>query len=787
MSAVETREFSRRTFLKGGALVIAFTLGGTAVRSARSEVYKPVLGNYGPDISQLDTWLAIHEDGTVTLFMGIVELGTGATTGVLQLAAEELDVPFSSMRIVTPDTLRTPDQFVSSGSRAIATHGPPIRQAAAEARMVLLNLASTRLGVPASQLRVTDGVVFATSDSSKRVSYAELIGGRLFNHTIKVNGPASEQFVGTAPRKHHSEYKIVGKSIPRIDFPTLVTGQHVYVQQFHMPGMLFARVIRPPAQGAKLVKVNGFKGKPTGVVKIVRRNDWLGIVARTEWEAIVASRLIDVEWSDWSGLPRQQNLYATMRTLPLYDAAARPKDVRIGNQYKNPNPNVHRNTGNVEGALASAAKKISVTYMAPFIKHGSIGPPGAAAIWEPGDRVTVWTSTQTPYGTREAIAKFWGLPNNYVRLISKQGSGTYGQNGSDDAAVDATIFAKAVPGKPVRVQFMRPDEMGWENYKSARVYDMSGAVDATGKIVAWKSESWGFTNYGRPEYHEPAQGGEPGSLVSVQLAGWDGLTVEEGGGPQGMPSYTIPNMWGKHNFLGAPTQRDGSLRIKSGSLRNPTGFYDRFANESFVDELAHLAGTDAIDFRLRHLTDPRAIAAVRTAADAAKWQYRPSPNPDRAKSRIMRGRGITVDGAIAEIFEVAVDRKTGKIAIPRVTAVVDLGLIVNPTAVETQVEGSITQGLSQGIYEEVKFDRKTITSRDWVTYPIMRFTDSPMEINTIIINRPELASRGAGEPPHNPVLAGLTNAVFDATGVRFRQLPLTPKSVLAGLKNAGIS
>jgi len=785
VSAVHERELSRRSFVKrGGALVVAFSLGGAAA-AASNAAYQPALGDYGPDISQLDTWLAVHEDGTVTLFMGIVELGTGATTGVLQMAAEELDVAFEKMKIVTPDTLRTPDQFVSSGSRAIATHGPPIRQAAAEARMVLMDLASAKLGVPASQLRVTDGVVTAATDASKRTTYAELIGGKLFNHTIKVTGPASEQFIGTAPKKPYTEYKLVGRSVPRIDFPDIVSGKHVYVQQFHMPGMLYARLVRPPTQGATLEKVNGFKGKPTGVVKVVRKNDWLGVIAKTEWEAIVASRALDVTWSDWSGLPAQRDLHDTMRSLPLYDAAANPKDARIGAQYKNPNPNLHRNTGNVDAALAGAARKISVTYRTPFIKHGSIGPSGAAAIWE-GNRVTVWTSTQTPYGTREAIAKFWGLPNNGVRLISRQGSGTYGQNGSDDAALDATIAAQAMPGTPVKVQYMRSDEMAWENYKSARVFDMSGAVDATGRISAWKSESWGFTNYGRPEYHEPAQGGEPGSLVAAQLAGWDGLTVEEGGGPQGMPSYTIPNVWGKHNFLGAPSQRRGDLRIKSGSLRNPTGFYDLFAVESFIDELAALAGTDAIDFRLQHMTNPRAIQALRTAADTAKWQYRPSPNPDRGKGQIMRGRGVTVNGSIAEIFEVEVDRKTGKIAVPRVTAAVDVGQIINPNAVESQVEGAITMGLSQGIYEEVKFDRKTITSRDWVTYPIMRYRDSPLEIKTVLIDRPDQASQGAGEPPHNPVLAGLANAVFDATGIRMRHLPLTPQKMLAALRAAGM-
>ena len=771
------KNVSRRAFLKGGgALVVAFTLGGgmTAGAGARSNApYQPPLGDYGPEVDQLDTWLAVHADGTVTLYMGIVELGTGASTGVLQIAAEELDVPFSVMRVVTPDTLRTPDQFVSSGSRAISLHGPPIRQAAAEARQFLVNLASSKLGVPASQLTVTDGVVRSTTDPSKNASYAALLGGQLFNAKI----------TGTAKPKSPSQYKIVGTSVPRIDFPSISNGTHQYIQNFRLPGMLYGRIIRPPSQGATIVKVNGFKEKVPDVVKIVRKADWLGVVAKSDWAAIHAAAAIDVTWSDWSGLPAEGNLHGTMRTLPLYDAAANPQDLRIGAQYKLPNPNVFQNTGNVDAAIAAGAKKLSVTYTAPFLAHGSIGPSAAVAVWE-GNRLTIWTSTQTPYGTREALAKFWGVPNNNVRLISAQGSGTYGQNGSDDAAFDATIMARELD-KPVRVQWMRWDEHTWENYKSARVYDMSGAVDASGKMTAWKSESWGFTNYGRPEYHEPAHGGEPGSLFVAQLAGWTGATVEEGGGPQSGPSYTVPNVWGKHNFLGATSQRRGSLRIKSGSLRNPSGFFDMFANESFVDELAAAAGIDAIDFRLKHTTNPRAIAAFQAVAQAAKWEYRPSPNPNRLKNGILRGRGVTISGTVAEVFEVEVNVKTGKVFVPRVTVAIDAGLIINPDALTSQVEGAITMGLSQGLFEQVRFDLSKVTSRDWVSYPIMRYKDSPPEINTVLISRPDVASGGAGEPPHNPVLAGLANAIFDATGVRMRDLPFTAKKMRAALKAAG--
>jgi CO/xanthine dehydrogenase Mo-binding subunit len=768
-----TAELSRRSFLKrGGALVVGLSLAGAGRAAA---AYQPPLGDYGPDVNQLDTWLAVHQDGSVTLFTGVVELGTGSVTGLLQIAAEELDVPFAAMSVVTPDTLRTPDQFVSSGSRAISQHGPPIRQAAAEARQYLVNLAAGKLGVPAAQLEVVDGVVRSTADASKNVSYGALIGGGLFNAPI----------TGTAKPKTPDRYKLVGTSVPRIDFPSIVSGTHQYIQNFHLPGMLYGRIIRPATQGAALVKVNGFKQKVSGVVKVVHRGDWLGVIAKSDWEAVLAARALDVTWSDWSGLPPEGNLHKTMRTLPLYDAAANPQDLRIGAQYKNPNPNLFQNTGNVDAAIAGAPKKIGgVTYTAPFLAHGSIGPSAAAAVWQ-DDRLTVWTSTQTPYGTREAIAKFWGVPNNNVRLISAQGSGTYGQNGSDDAAMDATLLARAVD-KPVRVQWRRWDEHTWENYKSARVYDMSGAVDANGKMVAWKSESWGFTNYGRPEYHEPAHGGEPGSLFTAQLAGWTGATVEEGGGSQGSPSYTIPNLWGKHNFLGAPSQRKGSLRIKSGSMRNPSAFFDAFASESFVDELAALAGTDPIDFRLKHMTSPRAIAALRAAADAANWEYRPSPNPNRGKGPILRGRGVTVGGNVAEIFEVEVNTKTGKVFVPRVVVAMDPGLVINPNALTSQVEGAVTFGISNGLHEQVRFDRTKVTSRDWVTYPIMRYKDSPLEIETVLISRPDQPSSGGGEPPHQPVLAGLANAIFDATGVRMRDLPFTAPKVKAALKAAGV-
>jgi CO/xanthine dehydrogenase Mo-binding subunit len=789
VTAIHESEFSRRQFVKaGGALIVGFSvlggaLGGKAAAASGSGYYPP-LGDYGPDVNQLDTWLSINADNTVTLYTGVIPMGTGSLTGLLQIAADELDVPFDAMHVVTPDTNRTPDQFVSSGSRAISQHGPPIRQAAAEARNFLLGLASTQLGVPQASLTVTDGVV---SGGGKSVKYSDLLGGKLF----------STRITGTVKPKTASQYKLVGTSVPRIDIPAKASGAYTYIQNIRLPGMLHGRVVRPPSQGATLVSVKGLKKDIPGV-QVLRKNDWLAVVAPHEYDAIEAAQFVDAQWSDWAGLPPIGNLPSVIRTTPVYDPAAHPNDLRVDGQL--PDSPIIQNTGSVDKALAGAAKTLSVTYSTPYHSHASIGPSCAVAMWE-GGKLTVWSSTQTPYGTREALAKFFGLPNNSVRLISVEGSGNYGQNGSDDAAFDAAMMSQ-LAGKPVRVQWMRWDELAWENYKSARLFDMSGGVDATGKIVAWKSESWGFTGYGRPEYHEPIapipaqgitakagrQGGEPGSLLAAQLAGWTGTAVEEGyGGGQGSAPYPIANAWAKFNYLGPTSQRFGPVRIKTGSMRTVNSFDNTFASESFMDELAVLAGIDAVQFRLNHTTDPRTIAVLKAAADKAGWDYRPSPNPNRGTGNLLTGRGVVLAGRVAHIFEVVVDKKTGKVTVPRVTVALDAGQHVNPDEIENQIEGATVMGISRVVVEEVKWNKSAITSRDWVTYPLLRIMDAPQEIDIVLLPQQDQASSGVGEAPQSGVGAGVANAFFDATGVRMRSSPLSPPRVRAALKDAGIA
>ena len=767
MQVIRT-EMDRRELLNGiGGLVIGFTLSGTA--RARS-VELTLNGDYGPPADQVDSWIAISEDGHATLFSGCCELGTGSSTGLLQVMAEELDIPFSRTRLVLPDTNRTPDQFVSSGSRTISAHSRPIRLAAAEARAALADLASRRFGIPAERLGTADGAVFVGDAPERRVTYAELVGGRPFDATV----------TGKAKPKSPREYKIVGQSEPRWDIPEKVFATFTYVQDVKVAGMLHGRVVRPPAHGASVRQIDEASvSHIPGLVKVVRVADLIGVVCEREEQAIAAAQALKVEWTDWTGLPDQNVLHATLRSLPEFPAGY-PRDTPGG---------LLAQRGDVDKGLAVAATIISATYLSPYHHHGSIGPSCAIADVR-ADGVTLWCGTQTPYGTREAVAKFAGLPNQKVRLIYVEASGCYGQNGADDVIIDAFVLSRAV-GKPVRVQWSRADENGWEAYKAARISECRGGLDQDGKIIAWDARTFGLSGYSRPEYHEPKHGGEPGSLVTAQLAGWDKPGLEEGfSGAAGNfdPVYQdLPNKRVVFTYLGPASHRQGPLRIRVGSMRGVGSPDNIFVAECFMDELASAAGMDPIEFRLRHAPRPRGTAVLKAAAEKAGWQPRPSGTV-RSSGDVAVGRGVAMLGSdtdtnVAGIFEVSVNRRTGAIHVRRVTIAQDCGLVVNPDAVRNQVEGGVVQSISRALKEEVKFDRSRVTSLDWSTYPILGFNEVPEQIDIVLIDRPDLPPMRVGEPASESVWPGIANAVFDAIGVRIRQLPLTPdrvRNALAG-------
>lgn len=760
--------FPRRAFLKGtGALVIGFALSrcGETQTASTSKV-----GPYGPPEDEIDSWISIDQNGLATLYTGCCELGTGSSTGLLQVMAEELDVAFQNTRLAGPDTDRSVDQFVSSGSRTISLHARPIRQAAAEARAALVEMAAAKLNVPAEELVTNDGFVSAKNAPDRKIGYGELIGNNNFNRKV----------TGKVKPKDPKDYRIVGKPVARIDTPAKVFGTFTFLHDVKIPGMLHGRMVRPPSHGASVVSIDESSvSGMAGFVKVVREHDLVGVVFEREEQAIRGAAALKVEWTEWAGLPDQKELYRAIRNAPEFPSGYADEESR---------PNgVIADAGDVQAGLAKAAKVVKTNYTSPYHHHGSIGPSCAIADVRK-DAVTLWSGTQTPYGMREAAAKFMGLPNEKVRLIHVHASGCYGQNGADDVGIDALVLSRSV-GRPVRVQWMRQEENAWEALKSARWFECQGGIDKDGKIVAWDTRTWGFSGYSRPEYHEPAHGGEPGSLVTAQLAGWEKPGLEEGfGGASNNfePVYSdIPNRFIKFTYLGPDSHRAGPLRIRVGSMRGVGSPDNIFVAETFMDELAVAAGEDALAFRLKHKPTDRMLAVFKAAAERANWQARPSfSRPTRGEVAV--GRGIAALGGprdtnVVGIFEVAVNRRTGVIRVTKVVVAQDCGMIVNPATVADQVEGGILMNLGRALWEEAKFDRSRITTLDWSTYRIMKFTDMPDAVEVILLDRKETPAQRVGEPASEVVWPALSNAVYDAIGVRLRDMPFTPEKVLAAL------
>ena len=767
--ATANEGFTRRDFLKETpALIVGFSLAGNTGLFEGS-LAEAAQAASDPRFSQVDSWLAIGQDETVTLFSGKMEMGTGSSTGRLQIAAEELDVSLDQMRLVQCITGTTPDQYVSSASNGITGGGPPIRQAAAEARQKLLQLASARLGAPIDQLVVANGVVTVKSDPTMKVSYGQLIGGQHFNLTMKEVFNSSGGLTalqGTATPKGPSTYKIVGASVPRVDIPGKVTGEQLYVHDIRVPGMVHGRVVRPPSHGASVISIDESSvSSIPGVIKVVRKGDFVGVVAEKEWQAIQAADKLKVTWTEWAGLPRQENLYDTFKHLPT-----------VGDPSSA--------TGDVNAGLSSAAKVVTAAYGSPYQMHASIGPSCAVADVRQGE-ARVWSGTQGVYGLRYDLSVILNIPEEKVVVEWVHAAGCYGNNGADDVTSDAAVLSQAV-GRPVRVQWMRQEEHGWEPYCSARASEFRGGLDAQGKIVAWDQAMWTFATVNRPA-NLGGPGGVPGNLSTAQLLGL-GLTL---GGPESVatpevPWYSISNMRSVNHDLGPTSHRGGVLRIRTGSMRSTNRVPRAFPMESFMDELAVAAGADAFDFRLRHLADPRTIALFRAAKDKFAWQGRPSPNPDRGSGSIAKGRGLSLHqrGTFrsAVMVEIEVNRETGVLRFPRIVVAFDGGLIINPHAVIQQMECCVIQGISRAVLEEVKFSQSTITSLHHVSYPIVRFTDVPDKIDYVLINLPDQPSVGAGEESQSGVAPAIANAIFDATGVRIRRLPLSPERVLAALK-----
>jgi nicotinate dehydrogenase subunit B len=706
------------------------------------------MANQKQQAQGLDDWIAIETDGTITAFSGKVELGTGVRTALAQIVAEELDVPLGRIRMVMGDTALTPDEGYTAGSMTISSSGTSLRLAAAEARRAMLELASERLDARPDELSVRDGAITVAHDPARSLTYAELMGGKRFDLPV----------TDSAPLKSPETYQIVGTSMPREDLPRKVAGQSGFIQDLRVPGMLHGRLVRPPNPGAKLVSMDegSVRGIP-GLVRVVRRGDFIGVVAEREEQAIRAARGLKVEWqeTDADAYPRMGDLYAALRGQPTEDR-------------------ILVEQGDLEKAFAGAAHQLHATYYQPYHAHASIGPSCAVADVR-GDQVTVWSNTQGPYPLRGALAELLGLPLEQVHLIHVEGAGCYGQNGSDDVAADAVILSQSV-GKPVRVQWTREEEFLWEPNSPAMVIDLHGGLDAQGNVVAWEYHVWSPSHANRPR--------QAGQLLAAQLIS---------GGTAPRPRFAFGAERNALTNYSFPTQRvtvhyvpDSYLRVSS--FRSLGGSKNTFANESFIDELAAAAGADPVEFRLRYMTDSRERAVLLAVAEKAGWESRPSPRAGTSELAVGRGVAFTRyendQAIVACIAEVQVEKSTGIVRVKRLVAAHDCGLIINPDGVKNQIEGNMLQSLSRALKEEVRFEESRITSVDWSTYPILTFSEAP-EMEIVLLDRPDQPALGAGEPSTVTTAPALANAIFDATGVRLRQIPFTPERVRAALIQSG--
>ncbi|HLJ22186.1 MAG TPA: molybdopterin cofactor-binding domain-containing protein [Stellaceae bacterium] len=736
-----TALLSRRDFGKAaGALVLTFSLRS---RGAMAQGAARLPGSLENN-RRLDAWIRIDPEGTVTVFTGKVELGQGAVTALAQIAAEELDVGFSRIRMVAGDTARTPNEGFTSGSQSMEFGGTALKYAAAEARSILLDLAAQRLNLPLESLTVSDGTIQAANGAS--VTYWVLSPQAAF----------AREVTGKAPTKLPPRYAIIGRRVPRLDIPAKLTGGAAYVQDMRLPGMLFGRVVRPPAYDAGLVEADLEPiNRMPGVIATLRDGRFLGIVAEREEQAIAAREALSkqAKWNLKESLPAEAQIHEFLKSLP-----SRPI------------------TANAEGdsaALSGDRRTFSASYTRPYHAHASIGPSSAVAQWTDGN-IHVWSHTQGVFPLRGDLAKALKLTADQVTVTHVAGSGCYGHNGADDVALDAALLARAAGGRPVKVQWMRDDEFGWEPYGPAMSMQVDAALDGNGRIVDWAYQVWTNTHSTRP-------GGKDGvNLIAawhlaqpMHPASPEVIPLPAGGGDRNaIAIYDVPGKHMTQHFI-----PDMPLRVSA--LRTLGAYANVFAIESFMDELAAAAGADPIEFRLRHLSDPRAKAVIDAAARTAGWQAGSS-----GTGSCGRGLGFAHyknhATYVAVVAEVEVDRATGGVRVIKASCAADAGQIVNPDGLKNQMEGGIVQSTSWTLKEQVTFDRQRITSRDWESYPILTFAEVP-EVEVVLIDRPGEPWLGAGEAASGPTAAAIANALAHATGARVRDLPLTPERVKAAL------
>lgn len=698
--------------------------------------------------SRLDRWVEVRTDGVVEVRTGKVEIGQGIVSALAQIAAEELDVDYARIRMIPADTGRSPNEGVTAGSRSTMDGGGALRQACAEVRDAFLQAAALRLNAGVDELFVRDGTIHRKA-SNESATYWEL--------SAEVD--LSRDADGRAAPKRADQLTLVGKPLPRLDLPDKVTGAGVYVHDLELPGMLHGRVVRPPSYGAVLKTFDGKRIETMpGVRAVVRDGRFLGVVAQREEQAVAAAAVLakGAVWQEAADLPDVDAMPDFLRSLP-----SKPKVL------------------SEKGTPAAGAHAVSASYSRPFLAHASIGPACAVARVQAG-AIEVWCHSQSIHPTRLDIAKTLGVAPDTIVVRHVQGAGCYGHNAADDAALDAVLLARAVEGHPVRLQWSHEDELSWSPFGPAMVVAMDGAVDGAGRIVDWRHELWSNPHIARPGLQE-----SPSLLAAwhldrpfAQPPGIDALPgIQPTSERNAVPIYDFQNQRVVLNAL-------ERLPVRTGTLRAIGGFLNTYAIECFMDELAHEAGVDPVELRLKHLGDPRAIAVIEAARERSGLASRSRHDGSRGDGTRGWGLGFARYSNEAAYAAVVVEVEAGEtIRVLRATAAVDCGRTINPDGVRNQVEGGIVQATSWVLKEQVRFDRTRITTRTWDDYPILRFSEAPA-VEVSIIDRPDEPSLGVGEAVAGPVAAAIANAVFDAIGVRVRDLPLTRERMLAAIADA---
>ena len=755
---------SRREFVRNaGGMLIGFSLADATVLP-RVLAASPEGAAKIPSPSQLDAWLRIEKDGSIRVFTGKVEIGMGVETGFAQIVAEELDVSPERVRFVMGDTATTTDQGGVGGSTSIMLGAKPLRNVAATARFLLLQLAGQHLGAPLEHLQVHDGIVSVQGDASKSVTYGDLTGAADLNDSLRVSGRGFALNVeGLGKPKDPASYRVVGRPLPRVDIAPKILGQWQYVTDVRVPGMLHGRVIRPARAGAELVNVDEDSVKQIpGYVKTVVEGNFVGVVAESEWSALRAAQALKITWTDAQpAFPVQSHLYDHMRSV----APKASKETL--------------NKGDAATALTSAVRKVEASYESPFQSHATMGPGCAVADVHLDGVTTVWSGGQKPHALQQGFAELLRVTPDKVRVIWVEDAGSYGRPGFEDAAADAVLLSRAV-GKPVRVQWTREDMTAWGTKGPAVICDMTAGLDAQGEVGAFRFTSRAFS--GGEVMYLPSTAG---NFLGAQLTGILNTTGVDEFAQWGEEcvAYAFPKVQADAHVVPAFLATASPLRTTH--LRDPEGPATTFATESFMDELAAQAGTDPIEFRLKYLDDGRLKAVLTEAAEHFGWDRRHSPRTPTGSSEIATGRGVALalrgETRVATVAEVEVNRRTGVVHVKRFVCVHDCGLIINPEALRGTIAANLIQSMSRSLKEEVTFDETHVTSVDWNTYPVARASEIPDQVDIVLIDHPEIPPSGAGEPASRPTAAAIGNAIFDATGARVRRGPLTPERIQAAL------